>query len=421
MKLLLVGFSEQNANLLSFLIQQHFKDIWCVHIDRGLTDDLKFILPAITDEHQDAKGLIINLGGVGMLSYQHQHSQMIREYVQSRPALLTTRTAIGVWQEVLGKDDNFLYLQSPYTKDTILPILKTLIDKAQSFITPIKNNHDKPDVVINIPAMTPQSFAPKADSETEKTANRQPLSDNDLLALPNNPLQNNLQTMLNEHFSAVYGLPMIKEFSKLFYQNAPFILKTSRYDVLIDPKNNLAVSTNIARVMDYFTVAKSHPEFVSSITIEILSVNESLSQVRKMEQAGARKYILSTLLWQIYEAILPDEISTMAHNLQLKLKFMPNFADIAGTPSYVQAVLASCLSTPKTIKNLYALFSEIKPETIHRIFLLANLAKIADENLIGTTALENDHIPNRIQQKNAGVNKAAKVGFFQRLLNKLTM
>ena len=80
MKLLLVGFSEQNANLLSFLIQQNFKDVNCIHIDRGLTSDLKFVLPEIPNEHKEARGFIINLGGVGMLSYQHQHSQMIMEY-----------------------------------------------------------------------------------------------------------------------------------------------------------------------------------------------------------------------------------------------------------------------------------------------------------------------------------------------------
>lgn len=417
MKLLLVGFSEQNANLLSFLIQQHFKDVNCIHIDRGLTSDLKFVLPEIPNEHKEARGFIINLGGVGMLSYQHQHSQMIMEYVSGRPALLTTRTTINIWEEVLGMHGNFLYLQSPYTKDTILPVLQNLIEKAKHFVVIPKNEIqiDKPDTIIEKSIITPKV------TEEDKSALRQPLSHNDLLALPNSPVQNALQHMLKEHFSLVYTLPMIKEFSKLFYQNTPFILKTSRYDVLIDPKNNLAVSTNIARVLDYFTVAKSHPEFANSITIEILNVSESLSQVRKMEQAGAKKYILSTLLWQIYEAILPDEIQTMAHNLQLKLKFMPNFADIVGTPSYVQAVLASCLSTPKTIKNLHTLFSEIKPETIHRIFLLANLAKIADESLIGTMGLDDEKPSGRMTQKNAGVNKAAKVGFFQRLLNKLTM
>lgn len=56
MKLLLIGFSEQNANLLSFLIQQNFKGIQCDYVERNLTTDLRFALPTLTDAQKNCTG-----------------------------------------------------------------------------------------------------------------------------------------------------------------------------------------------------------------------------------------------------------------------------------------------------------------------------------------------------------------------------
>ena len=133
------------------------------------------------------------------------------------------------------------------------------------------------------------------------------------------------------------------------------------------------------------------------------------------------------MLWQIYQAILPTDIQTQARNLQIKVKFMPNFATLEDTPSYTQAVISSCLSLPKTLDELYIIFSEIKTDSLNRIFLLAVLSKIVDMDILATprqhdevTVSQTLTIPSN-QHKNDGVNKAVKTGFFRRLLSKLSL
>lgn len=183
----------------------------------------------------------------------------------------------------------------------------------------------------------------------------------------------------------------------------------------------------IARILDYFSVAKNHEQFSSSITIEVLSNEQYLAHLQELERLDAKKYALNTLLWQIYHAILPDEIQTQARNLQIKVKFMPNFASLEDTPNYTQAVISSCLSIPKTLDELYVIFSEIKAEHINRIFLLAVLSKIVDLDVLATPRTDNQISINQIlktqhkKQKNDGVNKATKTGFFRRLLKKLSL
>lgn len=420
MKLLFVGFSEQNANLLSFLIEQNFTGVNCVYVERDLTSDLRFVLPNIPEEHQDAQGLIVNLGGIGMLSYQHQHKDSLIAFTQNRPTLLTTRTPIGVWKEAFMGFHQYLYIQSPYSKDTILPVLQTLVEKAELFTPqaplPKPQDNDGFDVASVVSAL-------KSEPKPKEIDRKEPLASNTLLQKPNNKEQNILDAILGEHFKDVYHLPMVRQLCQLFWQNEPFLLKTSRYEALIDPLNNLLLSSNIARILDYLTLAKSHDEFANSITIEPLDDTAYQNHTQRLLGNDAKKYALNTLIWQIFQAILPEEINTTAHNLQIKIKFMPNLSEIGDLPSYTQAVMASCLSTPKTLGNLYTLFSEAPTGKLNRLCLLAIISKAVDLDsleLIHPEAIHMDNfVPEMTAKKNDGVTKATKTGFFKRLLSKL--
>ncbi|MDO4897471.1 MAG: hypothetical protein Q3971_08935 [Moraxella sp.] len=423
MKLLFVGFSEQNANLLGFLIEQNFTNIECVYIERDLTSDLRFVLPTIPDKHQDAHGLIVNLGGIGMLSYHEQHKNALLDFTQNRPTLLTTRTPINVWQEALAGFKQYFYIQSPYSKNTILPVLQQLIERGEVFIPQAGTTFITPSAKTDIaPPAPPQKKETPSEKTTEKEPDRkQLLSDSVLLQKPNNKEQNILEDALARHFNHIYHSPMVKDLCKLFWQDEPFLFKTSRYEALIDPKNNLLVSTNVARIIDYLTIAKNHAEFASSITVEPLDGKNHSDYLKKLERAKAKKYTLNTLIWQIYHAILPDEINTTAHNLQIKIKFMPNLVEIEDLPSYTQALMASCLSTPKTLGDLYTLFSEAKTGTLNRLCVLAMFAKIVDLDSLKLAGPQDINLlqESHTAQKNAGVTKATKTGFFRRLLNKL--
>lgn len=418
MKLLFIGFSEQNANLLSFLIQQNFTHIDCVYVERNLTQDLKFSLPIIPNQHKDAQAMIVNLDGVGMLSYQTRHKDNLEKYIKQLPTLLTTRMAIYPWQESLEQHANIFYLQAPYNKDSMLFVLHQLINCSKHISSTTTNANLTNDAPTNHQTTT---------VITAHTDKKQSLFDSALIQAPNNKEQALIDKVLTKNFNAAYQTPLIKEFGKVFFQGQPFILRASRYYMLVDTNSNLAVSTNIARILDYFSVAKNHEQFSSSITIEVLSNEQYLAHLQELERLDAKKYALNTLLWQIYHAILPDEIQTQARNLQIKVKFMPNFASLEDTPNYTQAVISSCLSIPKTLDELYVIFSEIKAEHINRIFLLAVLSKIVDLDVLATPRTDNQISINQIlktqhkKQKNDGVNKATKTGFFRRLLKKLSL
>jgi hypothetical protein len=423
MKLLLIGFSEQNANLLSFLIQQNFKGIQCDYVERNLTTDLRFALPTLTDAQKTAQGMIIDLGGVGMLSFQDSHKQTLTDFTQNYPTLLTTRMPIDVWQDALANVSQYLYIQSPYNKDGILPILQNLIKKSHGF-NPDQINLDE-QIATKITADVPKIATHTPKPATTVAALKQPLFDNTIVNAPDDRQQAVVSNILLKYFNNVYHAPMLKELAKLCLQNEPFLLRTSRYEVLIAPDQNLAVSSNIARVLDYFTVAKNHDEFAKSITVEILNKKQYLEELNRLSGDNGKKYNLNTLLWQIYQTLLPDDIETTAHNLQIKLKFMPNLADIKDIPNYVQAILASCLSTPKSLGHLYVLFSEAPPSIINRLYLLSVLSNVADLDVVAVLKAD-DNISldqglelSALNDKNDGINKAGKAGFFKRLLNKL--
>lgn len=460
MKFLLIGFSEQNANLLSFLIQQNHKNIQCDYIERQLSKDQIFELPDIST-HSNSDALIINLDGVGMMSYQTRYKEMLQSFITDRPALLSTRMPIEAWQQNY-QATNLIYLQSPYSKESMLESLEQLIAiKQDTRVAPdpkpsstVINNgaissggnggisQDEIDQIASLAQtsssrqtsvqsdVAPTQAKPTTDTSTSAESYRLPLTDNPIIRAPNNPAQNVVAKSLQIYFPEMYARPIIKEFAKLFYQSTPFVLITSRYQLLIDPDNNLAISTNVARVLDYLAVAKNHNEFAHSISLEPLTPERYRIHMMELDATGAKKYTLNTLLWQLYHAILPERPSA-AHNLQdslqIKVRFMPNFATLDSLPIYTQTVISSCLSLPKTLDELYTLFSDINPEQLNRICLLAILAKIVDLNVLATPRPKSQMATHaldgaeRLTAKNDGVNKAAQSGFFRRLLNKLSL
>ena len=478
MKFLLIGFSEQNANLLSFLIQQNHKNIQCDYIERQLSKDQIFELPDIS-AHPNSDALIINLDGVGMMSYQTRYKEMLQAFIATRPALLSTRMSIEAWEQN-HQAAHLIYLQSPYSKESMLEALERLIAIRQgvSIAAPVT---EAPSVTVSEPttpniqatgnlsssgldnsgisqdefdqiasfaqtstpqapttpepaqpavAPAPTQVTPSTESITSAESYRLPLTDNPIILAPNNPAQDVVAKSLQVYFPEMYHRPIIKEFAKLFYQSTPFVLITSRYQLLIDPDNNLAVSTNIARVLDYLAVAKNHDEFAHSISLEPLTPERYRTHMAELDAIGAKKHTLNTLLWQLYHAILPER-PTAAHNLQdslqIKVRFMPNFATLDNLPVYTQTVISSCLSLPKTLDELYSLFSDINHEQLNRICLLAILAKIVDLNVLATPRPKSQVVTThaldgaeQLAAKNEGVNKAAQSGFFRRLLNKLS-
>lgn len=408
MKFLFIGFSEQNANLLSFLIEQNYANVKCVCIERqALDQNSTFTLPNI-DAHKDAQYLIINLDGVGMLSYQSRHKASLLEFIGNRIAIITTRMSIDSWQEALSDSEHILCLQAPYNRNTMLDTLSAMVSKNPSKKSTAIESHNN---------------SPSLESDTEelsKSQSRQPLEHNELVNHDNNQAQKLIEQILSHHFGGAYQSPMVKEFSKIFYQSRPFILRTGRFQVLIDPAHNMAVSLDFARVLDYLEIAKNQVQFINSITIEPIDGQQLARHLQEFQNKQAKKQTLSALLLQIYHAILPNNIETTTKDLQVKVKFMPNFTNLDDIPSHTQEIIAACLSSPRTLDDLYTIFNHVNPLKLNRIFILMILSKIADLDVLNsprkTTLLSSN---NGLTDKNHDVNKANKTGFFRRLLNKL--
>ena len=193
--------------------------------------------------------------------------------------------------------------------------------------------------------------------------------------------------------------------------------------VYIDQEKHLALINHLDRLLDYCQMIGNLQNPHDILTV-VTASQESIDRIASQAPAnGYHKHAVSTLLWRLYSEILPAHVDVPDHHLQLKMRYMPNFALMAGISDEMRAFVSSCIVSPKGLADLTEgeLGGNDKP-LFNRILLLAVLSGVADievlrqsyENpglartAIGTKAKHND-----------SVQKAAQSGFFKRLLGKL--
>ncbi|MDO5651106.1 MAG: hypothetical protein Q4G13_03080 [Moraxella sp.] len=429
MNFLFVGFSDQNANVLTFFIQKQHPKVKCTVVPRAFAKDLRLILPTLTKEHKMADAYIINLDGVGMTSYTAgAYKGALLDFVGNKPIVLLSRGDISQWQAADILPGQTLYQKIPYSQDEIGRLMRGLlvmiehVAKSQSTSTqavPFKEAayhqtaQTMPAAQVAPAAMvrTPDP-APNLDSTAATTA----ATDE-----PDLTKHAPLEYVMRRYFADVYQNSLLRDLVAVFLNTEPFRLVAGTQEIFIHPKRNIAMGRNVGRFLDYCAVAGSSRVSLHSISIETITESKFEVLESRLTSADYRRYSLNTLLWQVYSAILPEHVEIADHSLKLKVRFMPNFGRMSNVPEYVHAVVATCLVAPRSVEELQEMFPDFAhaKNQLQRILAVAILSGAVDMDVIMASVQTQEIIIKR-QESNEVIAQAAKAGFFKRLLHKLT-
>jgi len=423
LKILLAGFSGPSAGALTLLLQRNYPNVEYLVLERCFSDDLCLTLPTLGRDADDAFSAIINLDGVGMSLFNNQHIKNLVDFLDFRASLLFTRGHIKQWQnaDFLPHATNF-FLSTPYAKHDMEAVLSQLIDAATRLQ---KNPADAAKHRALIYSKSVNHLHDSTDTkQTELTKHTS--SENGKF----------IQSVINTCFSGVCPNNVIYELIHIFAQEHPFKIVIGNQMVYVYPKKAIALTQNLDRLLDYFSIAGNCQVLRTNITNIALSDAEFDRMLHNIKNEGYRRYSLNSFLWQIYSTILPTRINAPRNTLKLKIRYMPNFAGMKDIPEYVHAIVSSCLIVPKNLDQLDMVFGELtqkNPSILHRIFLLSILSGSADIEVLKNSFYLQTPLDKLLREENKydkeskpkttankGVTQAVKTGFFRRLLNKLS-
>lgn len=400
MKILLIGFSKQSADVLNALIRETYPDHQCVSIERDFNNLLRLSLPSsVNTQHPDAQILVLNLDGVGMMTYMSSRIKQLQEFIKLRAVLFIAKTDLVLWRQANIIPKEFaVFLKSPHTRQDIMQALGQVIASA--------------------PRLKSQAhhFAPVLDSQTiinetinpyRPTATQDPSQMSDFL-----------RQMVDKYFKIPQGT-ILHDLLSISFHNTPIKVVAGRQTFYLNKAQNLALVQNLDRLLDYLLIAKNYTTLQNVISVHPI-MYEDFDEVIRI--GTHQRLSLNTLLWQLYDKVLPDTLDITDKNLLLKIKYMPNFGLMSKVPHYTHSLISSCLVTPKSIAELQTSLDQFgEPNDrgiLNRVFLLSILSGVADLDILKSSTLSTPN-PKINVQRNEGVNKASSTGFFKRLLQKL--
>lgn len=400
MKVLLIGFSEQSAAVLAAYMKQHYPNHQCVIVERSFGDNLRLSLPTINKQDDDAVAMIISLEGVGMINHSLEYAKELKEFIGKRAALIVTRSSLLLWRESkIAPNELIFFLKSPFDKRTMTYTLKELMQVAHtvklSKIQPVKTQ------------------------DTNNTQDDSQATADNHLASQKLHIPHFFHTLLDDYFELPQKM-LLHEMLNISLINKPIKLLAGSQVAYLHKAKNMALVANIERLIDYCMVANNCQILNNVVSVQLIKDDE-FEQLATLNQY--QKYALNSFLWQIQSAILPQYIQAKPHNLSLKMRYMPNFAQMKDVPDYVRTVASLSLAAPRSMNQLAemtALRQEGRP-LINRVLLLAILSGSADEAVLkhSLQSIDGQNTHHQTPPKNEGIKKALGSGFLRRLIEKL--
>lgn len=406
MKVLLIGFSPQSASVLNLLIERYYPNYQATVIDRCFGDNLRLTLPVLQPVHEKTNAMIIHLDGVGMIRFSPNYVQILQQFIGKRAVLFVGKGDLQAWQDAhILPDGLAFFIKSSYTKDDMVAALTKLSEAATTLDEhKVQFNEVSCNDLENTP---PDGFDYKLGMATaNQVAARQPSFLHELLDCCISIQKNALLHELLDVTLAKYPQKLTAG-SQVFY---------------IYGEKNLALVANLSRLIDYCQVTTNFQALNNVLAVEPISLEDFAKMEAQIGQNGYQKYTLNTLLWQMYTYILPKEIEVNNDELLLKMRYMPNFAQMQEVPEYIRALVSSCLIAPRSLKQLHQSMvgvAQISRHQLNRFFVLAILSGVADNAVLEASFMQVNRKVHQPPAVNAGVAKAQKTGFLQRLLGKL--
>lgn len=384
MKLLLVGFSAQNAAMLNALINMN--DVQkVVEVALSFDDNLRLCLPTIFDEHQDAQLMIINLGGVGMPNPSIAQQERLLAFIDGRMALLTTQSAVKAEQlSDLLASPTVLFVQSPYTKTVMTQEIDRAIKLAQALPT------TRPKAVTATPQKDSELSATNAPTE-QQVPTRTVVYDKSEW----------LHALLVTHFAD--NVALSHRFADILTARMPVKMLIGTQVVYANRLTHTALVSDWAALMRDCQNGAHSTESIKVIPIDTNDFEE-------VEHSNIKKYPLSICLWQMATRLLPKSIGFSNHQLLLKVRLLPSIDKEQEMPSELQTLTSVCLLKPKTCTQLSGRL-DCDKVAANRLFLLAILSGVADDEVLSHAFY--DTTPSITPQSD--VPKTPKTGLLAKL------
>lgn len=399
MKVLLVGFSSLSANVLSAWIEQSYKSHHVVTIERSFDDNLRLCLPNLTEIHDNALAMIINMEGVGIVNFSQKNVHILREFIGNRTTLLIGKNEMNLWRDAqILPEELIMFMHSPYTKNEILPKLDKLIKNTYSV------RSSEPVSVEN----------PSVNNTSQKPETQLSMSYQDEGNFLYHIIKQYFKTKQTGILYAMLGLRI---------SETPLKVTIGKYHFYVNSQKNMGLVCDVEKLIEYCELSGNFCSKSSIISYEKITNEEFETVMLDVPKNGYRKYALGTLIWQIYTKLLPKDLDVSTHNLQLKIKYMPNFSQMIDIPDYVRHVLSACLVSPRTLSELNVnleSFGDIDNEKLNQVFLVAMLSGFCDYEIL-KTSFENKEIHKKHSDTNMGIKKAQNSGFLKRFLSKLSL
>ncbi len=203
--------------------------------------------------------------------------------------------------------------------------------------------------------------------------------------------------ILEQHYTKSIKSDLYK-LVELLTQPKPIFLKADNYKLLINPTDKCVLTNHITEITNYFSKINENVSFDSVFYYETLDPENFEPIYNEMCENDTKRHSLISVLWRIYNEIIPIEICQTPHKLLLKIKQMPNFSEIPSAHECTSALLSSCMLEAKTLAELEPNFNNINPNKLRHIFLLSLLSGIVDVDLMADS-FHKQQSDNKIKAK----------------------
>lgn len=411
LKLLLIGFTQTNANVIQIFIEMTFKDIHVDSIIRQVNEG-SLSLPILDEQQRGYDIFIIDFEGVGLNLNDKNIAQKLEIYTTGKPILFVSRQNSVVPVSLV----HYEWLTLPYSRQQMTESVKNMLAK----IKPVNTTQVLPKGGQNVSMSANASLiktaaglegqikrvpvSPKAESLEYQVTNEEIKQVFDVLA--------DVFVGINEQpfFNFVKSLQITNEFTQVVI---------SHYDIYLNPISKSVVAMNLERIVDSFTVGLRQ----DNISFVKLDSSDFRQKVNGLLAQGAKQYSISQLIWFIGMEIMQtkryDYYET--HQLKFEARYMPNITGMKFVPKYVIPVIASCLGRARGLADFNTLFPYLTNEQINQIMILLSISQAIRSDVLLDSVKNMPPKPTQVVDTtaNIGVQKANKTGFLKRLLIRL--
>lgn len=425
LKLLLVGFTEQNANVIQMFVELTFDNIKVNRIPRQ-PDSVANRMPALTVIEAESDIFVFDAQSIGLdMNNTQQDYTQLNEITQQKPALLISRQPID--SAVLGEAGNIDYLTVPYTRQQMTEKLHILNQKAKLHLeksspkdTQFISANTAKTLIKNTNTVDSQTLSSK--DNTTQSANTSTANKFDSTSF------NATLDVLATNFDALADTPFFEFAKRVQNLTQPTCLTIGGQHLYINPQDKSVVASRVERIVDYFTVGQNLSQSLQNF--QMLDEASLSQQTAHYLAEGDKKISISQLIWLMGLEMIPRNAYNNNHLIKLEVSHMPNFAEIKFVPTYVMPMIASCLGRARTLHDFNTLFPNLTNAQINQVIILLVLSGTVKDSIVILSRLptnaqqphaltENKPINNNQSNLSDGVKKAQKTGFLQRFLNRL--